>query len=72
MEPKKWDELTEAEKIERLRAELRGTRMLLQVLLGNMQRMQHHTHGDHGALMVPMALHEGGGMQRGGIPDPLA
>lgn len=72
MEPKKWDELTEAEKIEALRQELRALRRLAGVLVEKAMRQEHHRHGENGVLLVPMGLHQdGGGMQRGGN-DPLA
>jgi hypothetical protein len=56
--PKPWAEQTDTEKIETLRAELLNMRYIIRrvgELESKMHRMNHHEHGEHGKLMVPLS-----------------
>ena len=52
--PKPWAEISDSEKIERLRNELEGWRRVCAELRERLQLFETHTHGDNGKLLVSL------------------
>ena len=72
---KTWDECGIEERQERLRDELRSQRNYLNNVLGRVEnqvtKMESHTHGANGELLVPLLLHGLGEMDQIRGHDPL-
>jgi hypothetical protein len=56
---KNWAELTDAEKIERMRQEVKRLLMLVNRHDRGLGRMEEHRHGDGGELLVPLNSRRG-------------
>lgn len=54
---KRFDDLTDTEKIERLRRELQSANSTMKALVVQLHSLLSHRHGDNGELLVP--LHAG-------------
>lgn len=54
MREKNWDELTDSEKIERMRGIIKGFKQQLQGVQERLYPLQNHQHASNGDIVVPL------------------
>lgn len=69
--PKKWDDCTDAEKLDRLRDEARKWQNICSQLLNRLATLEGHQHGANGEIMIQLHAANRAQMQAGASYDYL-